>query len=96
MIAFERKRFLKALKNVETRFQRRLKELQGLASDSQKQGMELILKQCNILFREEWATIVNQYNEMRDSLFTVEQSLFLTECQKFYIETENAELKSFI
>ena len=27
MIAFERKRFLKALKNVETRFQRRLKEL---------------------------------------------------------------------
>ena len=80
MIAFERKRFLKALKNVETRFQRRLKELTGLAESSQKQGMDLILKQCNILFREEWGTIVNQYNEMRDSLFTVEQSLFLAEC----------------
>ena len=42
--------------------------------------MDLILKQCNILFKEEWATIVDQYNEMRDSLFTVEQSLFLAEC----------------
>ena len=34
--------------------------------------MDLILKQCNRLFREEWGVIVNQYNEMRDALYTAE------------------------
>ena len=50
--------------------------------------MDLILKQCNRLFREEWGVIVNQYNEMRDALYTAEQATFLAEAQKFHLENQ--------
>ena len=33
---------------------------------------------------------------MRSSLYTAEQSLFLTEAQKFHLEEENSELKAYI
>ena len=58
MIAFERKKFLRTLKDVETKFSRRLKEVNMLAKAKGRQGMDLIIKQCNILFRDEWAQIV--------------------------------------
>lgn len=55
--------------------------------------MDLILKQCNTLFKEEWILIVDKYNNMRNSLYTAEQRLFLTEAQKFFLERETTELK---
>ncbi len=58
--------------------------------------MELILNQCKLLFREEWAHVVDQYNRMRDGLYTAEQSLFLAEGQKFFLEGEVLELKAYI
>lgn len=58
--------------------------------------MELILKQCKSLFREEWGHVVDQYNRMRDGLYTAEQSLFLAEGQKFFLESEVSELKAYI
>ena len=33
---------------------------------------------------------------MRGSLYTAEQTLFLTEAQKFHLEEENSELKAYI
>ena len=58
--------------------------------------MDLILKQCNILFRKEWGLIVDQYNQMRNSLYTAETALFTCEAQKFYLEKELAQLKDYI
>jgi len=55
--------------------------------------MDLILKQCNLLFRQEWGFIVEQYNRMRNALFTAEQQLFLSEAQKHFLERETLELK---
>lgn len=34
--------------------------------------MDLILKQCNVLFKQEWGHIVDKYNNMRNSLYTAE------------------------
>jgi len=48
------------------------------------------------LFKEEWSHIVDTFNDMRRSLHLAEQSLFLTEAQKFYLEEENTELKEYI
>ena len=79
LLAFERQKFLKSLKMLETKYQRRLKEVNLLAKAKARQGMDLILKQCNVLFREEWARIVFQYNTMRNGLYTSEQELFLAE-----------------
>ena len=58
--------------------------------------MDLILKQCNVLFKSEWGQIVEQYNNMRDAVFTAEQQLFLAEGQKFYLEKEVGQLKQYI
>ena len=58
--------------------------------------MDLILKQCNLLFKQEWGMIVEQYNTMRNQLYTAEQSLFLCEGQKFFLEQETAALKQYI
>ena len=58
--------------------------------------MDLITKQASQLFKEEWDLIVDQFNDMRSSLYTAEQSLFLTEAQKFHLEEENSELKAYI
>ena len=58
--------------------------------------MDLILKQCNMLFRAEWERIVFQYNTMRNGLYTSEQELFLVEAQKVYLEQEVAQLKEYI
>lgn len=41
--------------------------------------MDLIAKQASQLFKEEWDLIVDQFNDMRSSLYTAEQSLFLIE-----------------
>lgn len=48
------------------------------------------------MFKEEWEVVVDQYNTMRDCLFTAEQSLFLAESQKYYLESELSHLKTFI
>lgn len=96
LVVYERKRFLRALKIVETRFQRRLKEVEMLAKAKARQGMDMILKQCNVLFREEWGRIVSQYNTMRDGLYTAEQQLFQAEAQNFYFEKEVSQLNSYI
>ena len=72
LIAFERKKFLRSLKMVETNFQRRLKEVNMLAKAKARQGMDMIIKQCSILFRNEWATIVDQHTTMRDGIYTSE------------------------
>ena len=58
--------------------------------------MELILKQCNITFRSEWGIIVDQYNDMRNAVYTAEQTLFLSESQKHYLENEVNQLKSLL
>ena len=96
LIAHERKKFLRSLKTVECKFQRRLKEVKMLAKQKAKHGMDLITKQVGMLFKEEWAGIVDQFNEMRSALYTSEQQLFLAEAQKFYLEEENLEIKAYI
>ena len=96
LVAFERKKFLKSLRAIEIKFQKRLKEFTGLGKMKAKQGMELILKQCKLLFKQEWVHIVDQYNQMRNSLYTAEQRLFLSEAQKFFLERETTELKQFM
>ena len=72
LIAFERKKFLASLKAVEIKCRRRIGHVKLLAKDKARQGMDLIIKQCNRLFRMEWGHIVAQYNEMRDALYTAE------------------------
>ena len=59
LIAHERKKFLKTLKTVEEKFQRRLEEVKMLSKQKAKQGMELITKQVCILFKEEWDHIID-------------------------------------
>ena len=44
-----------------------------------RQGMDLIVKQCHLLFKKEWISILAQHRYMRDALFTAEQQLLLAE-----------------
>ena len=59
LVTYERQKFLKSLKMIETKYQRRLREVNLLAKAKARQGMDIILKQCNVLFKEEWARIVH-------------------------------------
>lgn len=72
LISWERQKFLKSLKAIEFQFQKRLKQTRALAQGKAKQGMALIVRQGEQLFRDEWTHIVDQYNRMRDGLFTAE------------------------
>lgn len=93
LVAYERKKFLKTIQIIEDKFQRRVNQINKVAKSKARQGIDLIMKQCSKLFKDEWISVVGQYNEMRDGLYTAELELFLSEGQKHYMETEQAELK---
>ena len=69
--------------------------MNALAKSKAQQGMDLMTKQCIFQFKKEWGNLVQQHKQMRNALYTSEQSLFLCEAKKAYMESEFTALKLF-
>ena len=70
---------METLHKINVSFRLRMKDYQIVAKAKAKQGMQMMERQCHMVFRKEWLHLIDEYNDMRKAVHNAENKLALSQ-----------------